>query len=37
LELLLRTGQPFDMMEKIEAIAREAEAAIREAEKLRAA
>jgi len=37
LELLLRTGQPFDMMEKIEAIAREAEAAIREAEKLRVA
>jgi HPt (histidine-containing phosphotransfer) domain-containing protein len=37
LELLLRTGQPFDMMEKIEAIAREAEAAVREAVKLRAA
>jgi len=37
LELLLRTGQTFDMMEKIEAIAREAEAALQEAERLRAA
>jgi len=36
LELLLRTGQPFDMVEKIGVIAREAEAALKEAERLRA-
>ncbi len=37
LEILLRTAQPFDMAEKIGAIAREAHAALKEAEKLRAA
>ena len=37
LEILLRTGQPFDMVERVGAIAREAEAALKEAEKLRAA
>lgn len=37
LELLLRTGQTFDMVERVAAIAREAEAALKEAERLRAA
>lgn len=37
LELLLRTAQPFDMAEKVAAIAREAKAALKEVEKLRAA
>lgn len=37
LELLLRTGQPFDMVERVAAIAREAEAALQEAKRLRAA
>jgi HPt (histidine-containing phosphotransfer) domain-containing protein len=37
LELLLRTAQPFDMVDKVAAIAREVEAALKEAEKLRAA
>jgi HPt (histidine-containing phosphotransfer) domain-containing protein len=37
LELLLRTGQTFDMVERVAAIAREAKAALQEAERLRAA
>jgi HPt (histidine-containing phosphotransfer) domain-containing protein len=37
LELLLRTAQPFDMAEKVAAIAREAHAALKEAERLGAA
>ena len=37
LELLLRTAQPFDIADKVAAIAREAEAALKEAKKLRAA
>ncbi len=37
LELLLRTAQPFDMTEKVAAIAREAHAALKEAERLAAA
>ena len=37
LEVLLRTGQTFDMVEKVGTIAREAKAALREAERLSAA
>jgi HPt (histidine-containing phosphotransfer) domain-containing protein len=37
LELLLRTAQPFDMAEKVGAIAREAAAALKEAERHRTA
>lgn len=34
LEILLRTGQTFDMVEKVTAIARETAAALKEAERL---